>query len=147
MDDILYREEILERYHEASHRGRLAAPDRSAELDNPLCGDRILLELGLGPEGQIVAARFDGDGCVISQVAASYLAEHLEGMPVDQAVRLSADEAIGLLGIPLSPARRKCGVLAWRALQQALGATAGPAAGGPGIPPSTPTGRGHHGHE
>lgn len=135
MDDILYREEILERYHDASHRGRLAAPDGSAELDNPLCGDRILLEVALGPGGRIAAARFDGDGCVISQVAASYLAEHLEGMPVDQAQHLSADEAIGLLGIPLSPARRKCGLLAWRALRLALAATADPAAAGPGANP------------
>ncbi|MHB1557501.1 MAG: iron-sulfur cluster assembly scaffold protein [Isosphaeraceae bacterium] len=145
MDDILYREEILERYHEAPHRGRLAAPDRSAEVDNPLCGDRILLELALGPEGRIVAVRFDGDGCVISQVAASYLAEHLEGRPVDEALGFSADEAIGLLGIPLSPARRKCGVLAWRALQRALAATAEPTAAGPDAhPPLLPPGQGHH---
>lgn len=139
MDDILYREEILERYHDAPHRGRLAAPDRSAELDNPLCGDRIRLELALGPGGRIVAARFDGDGCVISQVGASFLAEHLEGMPVDQARRLSAEDALGLLGIPLSPMRRKCGLLAWRALRLALAATEQPAAVGPGINPSRST--------
>ena len=120
MDDILYREEILERYHDAPCRGRLAAPDLSAELDNPLCGDHIRLELELEPRGRIAAVRFDGHGCVISQVAASFLAERLEGMPMEQARRLTADEAIGLLRIPLTPMRIKCGLLAWRALQRAL---------------------------
>ena len=120
MDDTLYREEILERYHDAPYRGRLEAPDLSAELDNPLCGDHIRLELALSPEGRIGAVRFDGHGCVISQVSASYLAEHLEGLTLDQTRSVSADEAVGLLGIPLTPARLKCGLLAWRALQRAL---------------------------
>lgn len=134
MDELLYREEILERYHEAPRRGRLEAPDLSAELDNPLCGDHIRLELALGPGGRIVAARFDGEGCVISQVSASFLAERLEGMSVEDARRLGADEAIGLLGIPLTPMRVKCGILAWRALQRALPATADAAGGDPPTP-------------
>lgn len=148
MDDILYREEILERYHGAAHRGRLVAPDLSAELDNPLCGDRIRLELALGRDSRIDEVRFDGHGCVISQVAASFLAEHLRGMPVDRARRLPADEALGLLGIPLGPARVKCGLLAWRALKRALPPPAGSAAGGPGTDPPTPRGRGPgHDHQ
>jgi nitrogen fixation NifU-like protein len=122
MDDLLYREEILERYHAAPHRGRLEAPDLHAELDNPLCGDRIRLELALAPEGRIGRVVFDGHGCVISQVSASLLAEHLEGIPLDEARRLPADRAVQLLGIPLSPMRVKCGVLAWRVLQRALAA-------------------------
>jgi nitrogen fixation NifU-like protein len=120
MDDILYREEILERYHAALHRGRLEAPDWQAELDNPLCGDRIRLELELGPGDRIGRVRFDGHGCVISLVTASLLAEQLEGKLVDEARRLSADDVLQLLGIRLTPARLKCGLLAWRVLQRAL---------------------------
>jgi nitrogen fixation NifU-like protein len=123
MDDILYREEILDRYHDAPYRGRLEAPDLSAELENPLCGDRIRLELAVSPEGRIGAARFDGHGCVVSQVSASMLAEHIEGLTLDQARNLPADEAVDLLGIPLTPMRRRCGLLAWRVLQRALPAT------------------------
>ncbi len=120
MDDTLYREELLERYHDAPYRGRLEAPDFAAELDNPLCGDRIRLELSLGPDGRIGAVRFDGHGCVISQVSASFLAEHLEGTTLDQARDFSANEALGLIGIPLTPMRTRCGLLAWRVLQRAL---------------------------
>jgi nitrogen fixation protein NifU and related proteins len=138
MDDILYREEILERYHDAPHRGRLAVPDLFAELDNPLCGDRIRLELALGPDGRIGPVRFDGQGCVISQVAASFLAEHLEGMPVEQARNLPAGAALELLGIRLSPMRAKCGLLAWRVLQRALSTPIGSAAGGLDTHPPAP---------
>jgi nitrogen fixation NifU-like protein len=130
MDEILYREEILERYHAGCHRGRLEAPDMHAELDNPLCGDRIRLELALAPAGRIDRVVFGGHGCVISQVAASLLAGRLEGMPVEEAQRLSADEALQLLAIPLTPMRMKCGLLAWRVLQRALGVPSASGAGG-----------------
>jgi nitrogen fixation NifU-like protein len=136
MDDILYREEILERYHAGPYRGRLPAPDLVAELDNPFCGDRIHLELALEPAGRIREVRFDGHGCVISQVAASFLAARVEGIPVAEAQRLSADEALDLIGVSLSPMRKKCGLLAWRALQQALRAPVDPTAGGWGNEPS-----------
>jgi nitrogen fixation NifU-like protein len=120
MDDVLYRDEILDRYRAAPLRGRLDAPDWQAELDNPLCGDRVRLELERGPENRVGRARFDGYGCAISQVAASLLAEHVEGKPLDELRSLSADDALGLLGIRLTPGRVKCGLLAWRVLHQAL---------------------------
>ncbi|HEX8202081.1 MAG TPA: iron-sulfur cluster assembly scaffold protein [Isosphaeraceae bacterium] len=119
-DDVLYREEILEHYHSSPHRGRLEAPDLAAELDNPLCGDRIRLELGLGPEGRIDRVRFDGHGCAISQAAASLLAEHVEGMTAVEARWVSSEEMLRWLGIRLSPTRVKCGLLAWRTMQRAL---------------------------
>jgi nitrogen fixation protein NifU and related proteins len=120
MDDLLYREEILDHYYASPHRGRLESPDLLAELDNPLCGDHIRLELRLGPGARIEQVRFDGDGCAISQAAASLLAGHVEGKGVDEARRFSIEEMLRLLGIPLTPARLKCGLLAYRALQTAL---------------------------
>jgi nitrogen fixation protein NifU and related proteins len=120
MNDPLYRQEILDHYFASPHRGHLESPDLSAELDNPLCGDRIRLELGLEPVGRIGRIRFDGHGCAISQAAASMLAAHFEGHPVAEARRFSADDMVRLLGVSLTPARLKCGLLAWRALQRAL---------------------------
>jgi nitrogen fixation protein NifU and related proteins len=120
MDDLLYREEILDHYYSSPHRGRLESPDLHAELDNPLCGDHIRLELELGPGDRIERIRFDGDGCAISQAAASLLSGHIEGKGVAEARRFSIEEMLRLLGIPLTPARLKCGLLAYRALQTAL---------------------------
>jgi nitrogen fixation NifU-like protein len=119
MDDLLYREEILEHAGSSLHRGHLEAPDLRAELDNPFCGDRIRLELQLGPAQVIDRVRFDGRGCAISQ-AASILAGWVEGMTVEQASGLSADDILDRLGIRPNPARLKCALLAWRALQRAI---------------------------
>jgi nitrogen fixation NifU-like protein len=120
MDDPLYRDEILDHYDASPHRGRLDRPDRRAELENPLCGDTIRLELAIGADGRIDRVRFDGDGCVISQAAASLLAGHVEGRGAAEASRMGADEMLRLIGIALTPARLKCGLLAWRALRTAL---------------------------
>jgi nitrogen fixation NifU-like protein len=124
MDDLLYREEILEHAGASPHRGSVEAPDLVAVLDNPLCGDRIRLELKLGPGGVVDRARFDGTGCAISQASASILAEWIEGQPLRQVRRLSADDMLDRLGIRPTPARLKCALLAWRALQRALPAEA-----------------------
>jgi nitrogen fixation NifU-like protein len=64
--------------------------------------------------------RFDGHGCVISQAAASMLSEHIEGSAAVDARRVSPDDALRLFGVTLTPARRACGLLAWRALQKIL---------------------------
>jgi nitrogen fixation NifU-like protein len=120
MDDLLYREELLEHATASPRRGHLEAPDLAAELDNPFCGDRIRLELRTDTLGCIDCARFDGEGCAISQAAASILAECVEGMTLQQARRFSPGDMVDRLGIRPSPARMKCALLAWRALQRAI---------------------------
>jgi|SRR5579864_830685 len=120
MDDDLYREELLDHYYSSPHRGHLEAPDFGFELENALCGDRIKIEMQLDARQTISRVRFNGDGCVISQAAASLLAERMEGATLQEALRFSADEMLELIKARLTPARRKCGLLAWRALQRAL---------------------------
>lgn len=120
MDDVLYREEILDHYHSSPYRGRLDAPDLVAELDNPLCGDHVHLEVELDDEGRIGRVRFDGHGCAISQASTSLLAEHVEGMSLEDARRMTSEDALKLLGVRLTPTRMKCGLLGWRALQHAI---------------------------
>lgn len=120
MDDALYREEILDHYRSSAHRGRLPSPDLAAELDNPLCGDHIRMELAVGPNGTIDQIRFDGHGCALSQAGASMLAEHVEGRTLAVARGVTADAMLDLLGVRLTPTRVKCWMLAWRTMQQAI---------------------------
>jgi nitrogen fixation NifU-like protein len=120
MNDVLYREEILDHATSSCRRGHLEAPDLVAELDNPLCGDQVRLELRVDADGRIESARFDGEGCAISQAAASILAESVEGMVLRQARQFSPDDMLKRLGIRPSPGRLNCALLAWRALQQAI---------------------------
>jgi nitrogen fixation NifU-like protein len=120
MDDALYREEILDHYRSSAHRGHLDAPDFAAELDNPLCGDHIRMELAVGGDGTIAAVKFDGHGCALSQAGASMLAEHVEGRSLAEARGVTADAMLDLLGVRLTPTRVKCWMLAWRTMQKAI---------------------------
>ena len=119
MDDVLYREEILDHFHSSPHRGSIESPDLSDELDNPLCGDRVRMDLKVDGRGRIEQVRFDGQGCAISQAAASILAEHVEGKTVDEVRQFSSNDMLTLLGLPLGGLRVKCGLLAWQVLRHA----------------------------
>jgi nitrogen fixation NifU-like protein len=120
MDDPLYREEILDHYYSSAHRGRLECPDRVCDLDNPLCGDLVHLELQLSADGRVTHVRFEGQGCVISQAATSLLADRVEGATLEEVRRITPADVVKLLGVPLSPTRMKCGLLGWKALQKAV---------------------------
>ncbi len=83
MED-LYREHILDHYENPRFAGEVTDADFSHEESNPLCGDRIQMDVKLSADGTCIAtAGFTGDGCIISQAAASMLLEDVMGKPVD----------------------------------------------------------------
>ena len=114
--DDLYRENILEHYKHPRNRGTLEHPDISYEDANPLCGDRIRMDLQVR-DGRIEQIRFSGVGCSISQAAASMLCEAVEGKTLDEAKQISRDDVLEMLGIELGPVRLKCGLLALKTLK------------------------------
>ena len=118
--DALYQEEILEHWRRSPYRGSLEAPDRAEEGMNPLCGDQVRIELRV-TDDRLLAMRFQGEGCVISQAAASVLATLVEGLPLAEVRALPSRALIDALGVPLSPARTKCALLSWVVLRQAVG--------------------------
>jgi len=115
MDD-LFRENILDHYKHPRNRGTLEHPDISYEDANPLCGDRIRIDVKV-EDGRIAQARFSGVGCSISQAAASMLCEAVEGKSLDEVKGLSRDDVLEMLGIELGPVRLKCGLLALKTLK------------------------------
>jgi len=119
-DDDIYQEHVLEHYEDPYHRGHCTQPTHAHEDKNPLCGDRIHIELELSDEGRIEDIYFDGEGCCISQASASMLAERMEGKSVEEAQNFSARDMLELFGPRLTPNRQKCCLLAWRVLQVAL---------------------------
>ena len=78
MDERLYHEAILALARDAAHSGRLDAPDGSATVNNPLCGDRVTVELALGG-GRVAAVAHRVRGCVLCRAAAAALAAALSG--------------------------------------------------------------------
>ena len=133
----LYQEMILDHYRRPRNKGALENADATVEMKNPLCGDEITLQVAF--EGDSVCdLRFSGRGCSISQASASMMTQLVKGKTTEEidAIRKrfrdlmlgnapAADDAqLGSLralsGVARFPARVKCALLAWYALENAL---------------------------
>jgi nitrogen fixation NifU-like protein len=115
MED-LYRENILDHYRHPRNRGTLEHPDIQYEDANPLCGDRIRMDIQVAGD-RIARILFSGHGCSISQAAASMLCEAVEGKTLEEAKKVSREDMLEMLGIELGPVRLKCGLLALKTLK------------------------------
>ncbi len=118
MDD-LYRDQILEHYKRPHNFGELKLPDLEAHETNPLCGDELGVHIRVA-DGAIAQLRFHGHGCAISQAAASIASDALIGMSLEQVARLDADWAVDLLGVRVSPTRRRCALLHLKVVRGAV---------------------------
>lgn len=115
----LYTEIILDYYKYPRNKGRIADATNSAEEDNPLCGDTIHIDLKI-KNNKIIDAKFNGQGCAISQAATSMLTEKLIGKTLSESKELDSKDVLEMLGIPISPGRMKCATLGLVTFKKAL---------------------------
>lgn len=115
----LYSNVLLDHFRHPRNYGSLAAPDVSHEEFNPLCGDRIRIELKLD-QTTITAAGFKGDGCAISTAAASLLTELVTGKQLEAVAAISDEQLISALESNIQPTRRQCALLPLEALRAGL---------------------------
>ncbi len=78
MTDELYHRAILELARQAGRTPRLETPDASVTIDNPLCGDRVTLDLTL-TDGRVGAIGHKVRGCLLCQAAAAVIAARAPG--------------------------------------------------------------------
>jgi nitrogen fixation NifU-like protein len=109
--DALYRDYILDHYKNPRNFGELDPHDLEFHDHNPLCGDDMGIHLRVDDKGVITEMSFYGQGCAISQAAASIASEEYIGMNVKDIPELSAEWMIEQLGIEISATRRKCALL------------------------------------
>lgn len=119
MDDF-YRENILDHGRNPRHAGILDPADVDHEASNPLCGDRLRLTLRVDADQRIAEIGWDGDGCAISQAAASMLGEEILGKTLDEVRLIDKQDVFDMLGIPLSMNRVKCALLGLKTLKVGL---------------------------
>lgn len=117
MSSDMYREQIIDLYEHPLNQGVVAEPDFSYEEDNPLCGDVIRIDVRLDEENRVAEVAWSGDGCAISQAAASLLTDDIKGKRLDEIKAYSKDELLEMLGVPLSMARIKCALLCLKVLK------------------------------
>jgi nitrogen fixation NifU-like protein len=118
MDDF-YKEYILDHYRNPRNAGRLEHPTASAEDLNPLCGDKIHMDLMVGADGKVNDVKFDGKGCAISQASASMLTGTILGKTLEEVAQLSQDVVLENVGIGISPTRMKCAMLGLKVAKSA----------------------------
>jgi nitrogen fixation NifU-like protein len=134
----LYQQVILDHHRAPRNFRTLPHANRRADGYNPLCGDRITVQLDLS-DGVIREIGFQGSGCAISRAAASMMTASLQGKTESDAEGLlerfhrmltgdrpeaAGVQALGKLavfaGVREFPARIKCATLPWHALHAAL---------------------------
>ncbi|MBA3825745.1 MAG: iron-sulfur cluster assembly scaffold protein, partial [Ktedonobacterales bacterium] len=62
----------------------------------------------------------NGQGCAISQAAASLLTDEMLDKTLTELTAITKEDMFAMLGIELSPARQKCGLLAWEILRKGI---------------------------
>ncbi len=134
----LYQQVILDHNRRPRNFRKLPSPTQAADGFNPLCGDRVTVEIEL--EASVIRdVAFEGSGCAISKASASLMTAELKGKTVADAevaferfrAMLTHDEARGEASEPLGklavfagvrefPSRIKCATLPWHTLHAAL---------------------------
>lgn len=132
----LYQEMILDHYRRPRNKGEIENPDETIVMKNPLCGDEITIQVRYEGD-QVADVGFVGRGCSISQASASMMTQLVKGKSADEIEELrsrfrdmvmgdasiASDSSLGSLralsGVSKFPARVKCALLAWNALEEA----------------------------
>jgi nitrogen fixation NifU-like protein len=98
----LYDDAILALAKARHGHGRLTEPAASVTRDNPLCGDRVTVDVRLAG-GRIAVLAQITRGCVLTQAAASLLGRRLADASVDELERASRDVRAVLAGETVDP--------------------------------------------
>ena len=117
-----YSEVFKDHLAHPRNAGELVDANAVAEETNPVCGDRLRLNL-LIRDGRIEAARFLAYGCPPTLASGSALAEMLEGMTVEDALKLMRKDIVNALG-GLPSRKQHAAALAIETLRAAIEAAA-----------------------
>jgi nitrogen fixation protein NifU and related proteins len=121
-----YGSVVLEHFRRPRNQRSLERPTSSREGYNPLCGDRVRIELEV--DGAVIrAAAFTANACALCMASASLLTERVQGASLDLAAQITDDEAVAALEADIPPGRILCAVLPARTLREAVLALRPPA--------------------
>jgi len=135
--ESLYQDIILDHYKNPRGKQLMPHPAGESHQVNPTCGDEVTVQVALDADGKLVIG-YEGQGCSISQASASVMSEMVAGTDPEAADTVreafvdlmrskgtaEPDEevlgdGIAFVGVAKYPARIKCALLPWMALQDA----------------------------
>ena len=114
-----YSDVIRKRWRRPSFRGDLPGATAIAEDVNPLCGDRVRMQLVIDAD-RVTAARFAGDSCAICTASADVVSELATGRQATDVSRLEETEVLEILDADIRPTRRRCVTLPIDVMKKAL---------------------------
>ena len=137
VDETIYRDLIMTRARAPRHGSPLACYDAEAAGDNPMCGDRLTVQVRRNGAGAVEDVGFSARGCAISIASADLMADAVQGLGEHEVRALSAQFATmvstgevprgerfnglaALSGVHAFRSRMRCATLAWSALERAL---------------------------
>ena len=124
MSQALYHSTLVEHAQAGRSRGRLAAPQLSATVDNPLCGDRVTIDLALADD-RIAAVGHQVRGCLLCEAAAELAMAGAAARAIvnEGAAAPAGDWSALAVFAPVHDikSRRDCVLLPFEALAKALG--------------------------
>jgi nitrogen fixation NifU-like protein len=110
---------ILDHYENPRHHGPLDKPDLVMKGGNPGCGDIVTMYVRLGEGERIEDVSFEGEGCTISQAAASIVTEKVLGKTLEEVSQLGAEVVVDEMGREVVANRLRCATLALNTLKAA----------------------------
>ena len=135
----LYSPQLIALAKDKTFVGTIDGATHSGRLSNPLCGDRIDLDIRI-ETNRIEQIRHRTRGCILCQASAHLLCERLEGLDLPDALsqaqhhiegiaKLTTSDRVPLQLQPLetlfdqlhtAPSRESCVALPWTLLQNQL---------------------------
>jgi nitrogen fixation NifU-like protein len=111
---------ILEHYENPYRYGALPDATVSQKGGNPGCGDIITMYLKVDGDERISGISFEGEGCTISQAAASMVTEMFEGKTLADVEQTPPEAILDMLGRELAGTRLKCATLGLNTTKEAV---------------------------
>ena len=114
-------ENLLDHYEHPRNQGAIEDADVVMPGGNPGCGDIVTIYLKVDGAGDAVErVTFEGQGCTISQAAASILTELVGHKPLAEVDAMDFNDMIDLLGREVVSTRPRCATLALGTLKAAV---------------------------
>ena len=130
-----YSDLLIEYSRDESYRRELPDANYSAEMANPLCGDKVKLFLKVEDE-KVQDVSYLGNGCAISQASAGILCSLVKDLSFSEVENLIENfnamilqgqddtENLGdakiLAGVAKLPGRHRCALMSWENLKQGI---------------------------
>ena len=120
MIELMYQENILDHYKTPRNFGKMENATVHHHEKNPLCGDELDMFLLIDKNKKIADVRVYPRGCAISVASTSMLSDEIKGKSIDELGKMTKENILEMLGIPISPVRLKCALLSLDTLKNSI---------------------------